>query len=183
MSNKKYLIVGRSCTGKSALSKEVCRRLGLHQVKSHTTRPIRASENPDTCDHYFISSEDIPAYESDMVAYTEINGYQYFTTRMELERCDIYVIDPNGIEDLKRRAGDDFQFITIYISVPKNIAEKRAVQREDNNYDKRIRSENLQFANYEKKREWDYQLLNSGTFAEGVERLERIIKKERTKGD
>lgn len=171
-------MIGRSCTGKSSLTREVCKRLKLSQVKSYTTRPRRSSEESGTCDHYFISPEDVPKYKSDIVAYTEINGYQYFTTREELERCDIYVIDPNGVEDLIKRAGDEFEFITILVSVPRNTAQRRAEQREDIDYKQRIIAEDLQFKNYEKKRQWYYQILNSGTFEEGVDRLERIIKKE-----
>lgn len=178
MSKKKFLIIGRSCTGKSSLSREVCKRLGLRQVKSYTTRPMRPSENPETSDHYFISPEEVKNYKGSIAAYTEINGYQYFTTTDALEQCDIYVIDPNGVEDLRQRIGDRFELIPIYLRVPKSVAKRRAVQRKDGLFDERLEKENEQFSQYEKDMPWYYHILNDGTFEEGVEKLERIIKKE-----
>lgn len=144
---------------------------------------MRPSENPDTSDHYFISPGEVENYRDDIAAYTEINGYEYFTTIDELERCDIYVIDPNGVEDLQRRTGGRFELITIYIRVPRNVAKKRAIQRKDKLFDERISKEDEQFSRYEKDMPWHYHILNDGTFEEGVGKLERIIKKELAKGE
>ena len=144
---------------------------------------MRYSENPETSDHYFISPEDVKKFESNIAAYTEINGYQYFTTVEELDRCDIYVIDPKGVEDLKQRIGEQFDLIPIYLRVPKTVAKRRAAQRKDGLFDERTKREDEQFSQYEKDMPWYYHILNDGTFEEGVERLERIIKKELTKGE
>lgn len=178
MTTKKFLIIGRSCVGKTSLSRAVCNRLGLRMVRSYTTRPMRASENPDISDHYFISPDEAKNYESNMAAYTEINGYQYFTTIDELNRCDVYVIDPIGVKDLRNRVGNKFEFIEIYIRVPKSVATRRSVQRGDTSFNERIAKEDEQFAKYEKDMLWDYHILNDRTFDEGVMKLERIIKSE-----
>lgn len=178
MRKKKILVVGRSCAGKSSIVNEVCKRLGLKQVKSYTTRPRRPGEKDTISDHYFISDDEFVLYKEDTIAYTEINGAKYFATRSELEASDIYVIDPNGIEDLKRRCGDEFQFVVIYIRVPKSISKKRADQRGDKDYNERSEKEAPQFDEFEKKMAWDYHILNNGTFESAVNTMEKMVRKE-----
>lgn len=55
----KFLVVGRTASGKSSIVREVCKKLELKQVKSLTTRPPRDVElnNPDS-DHYFVTDEE-----------------------------------------------------------------------------------------------------------------------------
>lgn len=107
--DKKLLIVGRSSSGKTSIASAACDRLGLKLVKSYTTRPPRnEKEATDSKDHIFISEGDVAKYEDDFAAYTEINGYKYFTTIDQLDECDAYVIDPNGIKSLKEKCGNMF---------------------------------------------------------------------------
>lgn len=188
MSKKKiFLIVGRTSSGKSSITRAVCQALGLKQVKSYTTRPMRESEkkNPDASEHYFITEEEVKQYENDIAAYTEINGYKYFTTKEILNQSDCYVIDPNGIEDLKKRCSDDYDFITIYLRRPKSGIKRSYLQRGDSfkSFSARYDAENEQFTQYELKGDWDYHILNNGTFDEGVEKMKRIITKVLNKVD
>lgn len=83
MSKKIFCIIGRTSSGKTSLAKEVAKQLNLKVVKSYTTRPLRPGETESESDHYFISEKDYPKYKNDIVAYTEINGYRYFTTEKE----------------------------------------------------------------------------------------------------
>ena len=115
----KFLIVGRTASGKSTIAKEVCEKLGLKQVKSLTTRPPRDEElNNPNCDHYFVTDEVIESLKrsgNELIAYTEINDYKYATIKSELDKSDIYVIDPNGIKYLKQTCGEKYRFVEIYI--------------------------------------------------------------------
>lgn len=176
MSKKKiFLIVGRTCTGKSSLAREMCERLGLRQVVSYATRPRRKSEE-DGADHYFIEPKDVAQFRDQMAAYTKIGDYEYFTTYQTLDESDIYVVDPNGIRELFERCSDKYDFVIIYIRVPrtkyKELIKARGIDRG------RIAAEDEQFTKYEKSRIWDYHLLNSTTFEEAAHQLETIIRKE-----
>jgi len=188
MSKKKiFLIVGRTSSGKSSLSKEVCRRLNLKQVKSHTTREPRPSEmeNLNECDHYFISDEEVEQFELDMAAYTIINGNHYFTTKKTLFESDVYVIDPNGVYDLRHRCKNEIEdgqleFVTIYIRVPKIVAQRRFTSRGEtvDAFHERYEKEDVQFSDFERRMDWNYHILNDGEFEVAVQTMINIFKKE-----
>lgn len=173
-----FLVAGRSAVGKSSLVHAVCEKTGLVPVKSYATRQPRPGETSENSDHIFISEEDVAGYENDMVAYTEINGVKYFVTREILDKSDIYVIDPAGIKFLLDTVGDEYNFVQVYIRVPNPTAKQRAAQRGDTVFEERRKSEDEQFSRYEHDMPWQYHILNDGTFESGVEKLERIIRKE-----
>ena len=177
----KFLFIGRTCSGKSSIAKGVSKKLGLRVVKSYTTRPPRDNEKNGKSDHYFISEDEFDMLGSvyGFVAETEINNVKYATTYDELERSDIYVIDPNGAENLMRICSSDFEFVTVYIRVPYKVAEERYVQRGGTKKDFKSRydSENDQFKEYEKRREVDFHLLNDGSLDNSVDSVCEWIKK------
>lgn len=148
-----YLIVGRSGVGKDYLAKLLYYK-GLNMVISYTTRPKRYDgENT----HIFISSDEA-AEITDKVARTEINGYEYFATRRQVEDSDLYIIDPNGIEKLVQNM-PDIEFGIIYVESEKKAAAKAAEERGMNRskereiFEKRRASEDAQFTQFEK--DWE----------------------------
>ena len=177
----KFLFIGRTASGKSSIAKAVCKKLGLKQVKSFTTRPPREGEldNPDS-DHIFVNDDEFEELrEKDgFIAYTEINGFKYATSECELYNSSIYVIDPNGVVNLKENCGDKYKFIEIYFRVPYITAKQRFMERGGtgiefkNRYDK----ESVQFKEYEQAQEFDYHLLNDKPFEESVNIICEIIK-------
>lgn len=178
----KFLFVGRTASGKSSIAKSVCEKLGLKQVISYTTRPKRLSEK-DGADHIFIKDEDVNTYKENIAAYTEINGYKYFTTFDVIDDSDIYIIDPNGITALKEKCGDQYRFIEIYIRTPQKITEARAKERGDTirEFKKRYVDEHQQFADYESRHEFHYHLRNDRPFEESVEKVCKWIQYELNK--
>lgn len=183
MKPTKFLIIGRTASGKSSIAKTVCEKLGLNQVISYTTRPRRPKEK-DCVDHIFITEEDVEKYKDDIAAYTEINGCKYFTTYDVLDKSDVYVIDPIGVDNLKLKCGDQYRFIEIYIRVPKTIAFDRAKQRGDKvrDFKARTESEEQQFREYEHRCNFHYHLRNDRPFDESVEKVCTWIKNELQKG-
>lgn len=173
-------MVGRSASGKTSITREACKYLNLKQVKSYTTRPRREKETEETCDHYFISPLEVEKYSDKIVAWTEINGYEYFATKDELDNCDVYVIDPNGIEDLKSRCGNDYDFVIVYVRTTQDIAENRAKKRGQDiaTFRERLRAEDAQFKDFEKSMGWHYHLLNNDTFERAVETMIKFMRKE-----
>lgn len=178
---KLCLIIGRGASGKSTLARKTAKDLNLKIVRSYTTRPPRnKQEKSGISDHYFISADDVLKFKDKIVAYTEINGYEYFTTTDELDSCDLYVIDPNGVEYLKAAAGDRYDLVTVYVNVPADIAKERARLRGDNMeiFRRRRQDENEQFSDFEKNKAWDYCIVNDGNLEDSVKELEWILQKE-----
>ena len=175
----KFLFIGRTASGKSSIAKAVCEKMGLTQVVSYTTRPMRKSEK-NGADHIFISDEDVAQYESDIAAYTEINGYKYFTTYDVIDKSDIYVIDPIGVDNLKIKCGDRYEFIEIYIRTPQKLAEIRARMRGDKlkDFKQRWISENKQFTDYENMYTFAWHLRNDRPFDESVNKVCEWIQRE-----
>ena len=88
------------------------------------------------------------------MATTVLNGYEYFTTRTQLENCDIYIIDPKGLQELITNCPDD-QFNVVHVTADQHISKTRAIQRshkehESEVFDSRTASEDMQFTNFEK---------------------------------
>ena len=175
----KFLFIGRTASGKSSIAKAVCEKMGLTQVVSYTTRPMRKSEKNGS-DHIFITDEEVSQYEDDIAAYTEINGYKYFTTYDVIDKSDIYVIDPIGVDNLKIKCGDRYEFVEIYIRTPQKLAETRARMRGDNlkDFKQRWVSENKMFLDYEKGQAFNYHLLNNRPFDESVDKVCEWIQRE-----
>ena len=168
----KFLFLGRTASGKSSISKAVCEKMGLIQVVSYTTRPMRESEKNGS-DHIFISEDEVSKYENDIVAYTEINGYKYFTTFDSVDKSDVYVIDPEGLDNLKIKYGDKYDFVEIYIRTPQKMAEERARKRGDKlkEFKERWVSENKQFTDYENRHTFAWHLRNDRPFEESVNKV------------
>lgn len=175
----KFLFIGRTASGKSSIAKAVCEKMGLSQVVSYTTRPMRKSEKNGS-DHIFITDTEVAQYENDIAAYTEINGYKYFTTYDVIDKADIYVIDPVGVDNLKIKCGDRYEFVEIYIRTPQKIAQERSRIRGDKlkDFKQRWVSENKMFIDYENRHTFAWHLRNDRPFDESVYKVCKWIQIE-----
>ena len=131
----KFLFIGRTASGKSSIAKAVCDKMGLTQVISYTTRPMRKFE--------------------------------------QIESSDVYVIDPIGVDNLKIKCGDKYDFVEIYIRTPQKLAETRARMRGDKlkDFKERWVSENKQFTDYENRHTFAWHLRNDRPFDESVDKV------------
>ena len=183
---KKFLFIGRTASGKSSIAKAVCEKIGLKQVKSYTTRPARPGETNENADHYFVTKEEFDLIMAEhlgcVAAYTKINDFEYCTTTDILDKSDIYVIDPDGVNTLKKNCGDKYEFIEVYFRVPFLLSCQRYQERGGNKsraeFVARYDSEREQFDKYEKEKSFQYHVLNDGSFDESVEKVCKFIKKE-----
>ena len=168
----KFLVLGRTGSGKTSIVRAVCERLGLKQVVSYTTRPMRESEKIWS-DHIFIADNEVAQYENDIAAYTEIDGNKYFVTYDIINDSDIYVIDPAGLDSLKIKCKNRYEFVEIYIRTPQKIAEQRAKLRGDKVkvFKQRWVSENPQFTKYENGHTFAWHLRNDRSFEESVDKV------------
>ncbi len=117
------MICGASGSGKSAIVERL-EQTGLTSIQSYTTRPPRY---PGEKGHIFIPNEpvdDIKRKYPVRVAETIFDGHFYFATYQQAVSADLYVIDPDGIGEFrKRRRGRPYR--VIFIDCPPNVAERR----------------------------------------------------------
>lgn len=179
---KIFCIIGRTASGKTSIAKEVANELNLSVLKSYTTRPLRPGEDESTSDHYFISEEEFPAYKEQIVAYTEINDYKYFTTKQHLLQADIYVIDPDGYYYLSQKIKElsmKVVLVPVYIDTPYAVSLARAKKRGDNleEWDKRYLAEDAQFTVFEHDMAdcWRAYVVHNTGFKEAVNQVSNII--------
>ena len=146
-----YLIVGRTGSGKSTLEKKLVEH-GFTTVKSYATRPART---PDEDTHIFISDEEADALIPDAVAQTQIGKYRYFATQQQVENADVYVIDPNGVDEICQKVTDRAIHI-IYVIADEKNRRAHAIARESDHesaakaFDERQSAEDARFITFEK---------------------------------
>lgn len=123
-------LIGASGSGKSTLAKRLVNK-GYKEVVSYTTRPKRYEGEEG---HIFVDR-----YDGNGVAYSKFNGYEYWCTQEQLDTCDVYVVDWNGIDMLRERGVDG---VVVYIDVSEEERVRRMKLRGDSDEMIRSRIEN-----------------------------------------
>jgi len=174
-----YCILGRTASGKSFIAGKMSERFGLTQVKSYTTRAPRKSEiESGKSDHIFISKEEMEKMRDDMAAYTKIGEAEYCTTFSLLDKCDVYVIDPRGVKELKKKIkerGEDYRVVEIYVTAPESLRKDRYEKRGGKDFEKREEAENEQFLAYEREGQPDIVVENDKDAEKALEKIEKEI--------
>ena len=157
-----YLIVGRTASGKDSLTRAVAQKYNLKILSSYATRPKRPGE---TNEHVFISPEDVARYQDDIVAYTKIGDYEYFSTKQQLLESDFYIIDPNGVKYMQNKIQDlpDIEMHIIYIAADYETRKYRALSNrkdEEKVFNKRCEAEEEQFIDFECSQTWNKRIEN-----------------------
>lgn len=153
-----FCIIGKTCSGKDTICHIMQIYKNIIPLVSYTTRPKRDYED-NGYEHYFISEEEYEAIykDKDKLAYTEINGYKYFTLYEQVKNADnskmySYVIDPKGYYELKEKFSDKIDIKTILVLCDDKIREQRYNSREANisvPFLDRSQSESVQFDKFE----------------------------------
>lgn len=111
----KFLIVGRTASGKDTLREVLERKYGWKFVKSYTTRQKRY---PNEGTHVFVSKQEAADF-SDKVAVTYFdngNGLdEYFATRSQVEESDAYIVDPDGFRQVVEAMKGCTAFALVYV--------------------------------------------------------------------
>ena len=176
MSKKKkfYCICGETCSGKDTLVNDIIKKYPdkLKLVCSYATRPRRDNETEGK-EHYFVTKEEFDRIKNEkcenILAYTKISsnddseGYEYMALEDELEKSNVYIIDPNGIKYLKDKYEDKLDIKVIYIYAPIEKRRERAkASRSDfeKEFEKRVEAEEGQFRDLVANKEYDYIVCN-----------------------
>ena len=165
MNNKEHTllcVLGKTASGKDSLVEQLCKRTGLKQIISYTTRPRRTNEGNT---HIFVDDNDYEQMRQDGViaAFTQIGQYKYWTTIDQLHDADVYIIDYEGLKTLRELNFDNIRLVSVYINVPDSIREDRALnKRKDDKAKFRTRdiAERSQFRDLLKNADFDYSVSN-----------------------
>lgn len=122
------LLVGASGTGKTTIANILQEDYGWKMVESYTTRPERY---PGEKGHIFLSDADFDKLKNDICAYTEFDGYRYCATNRQVDKAQIYVIDPAGVENFRTLYKGSKNFVVVEIYASKRIRRKRMLERGD----------------------------------------------------
>lgn len=163
--NKEHVllcILGRTSCGKDTLVGKLCERTGLTAITSYTTRPRRINEG-DT--HIFSTKEvyEQMQAEGNVAAYTEIAGNIYWTTIDQLYEHSVYIIDPRGVETLRKLNLPNLRLVTVYINTPDDIRKERALNKRGDDrlvFMKRDMAEREQFRAMLRNANFDYAISN-----------------------
>lgn len=113
MNNKILCIVGESGAGKTLASLHLQNKLGANVICSFTTRPPRPTEIEGR-EHHFINIVPDP---NELLAYTNFGGYEYYALKTQVfGECTVYVIDEDGLRNLREEHGNEYRIFSVYIT-------------------------------------------------------------------
>lgn len=184
-----FCIMGKTCAGKDSLVKKLCSKDKRYStVVSYTDRPIRDNET-NGVEHYFVSKAEFTKIkeEGEVIAYTEFidlegNVIRYMALKDELDKHNIYIIDPPGYEDLKntlKQYADDSKLVSILIDAPYEDRENRASNTRsdyESSFKKRCESEDAKFEGFKP----DFVIYNGNNCFNNAYKTLKAIMKELT---
>lgn len=123
-----FCIIGESGSGKTTIVTELCDKYGFKQIDSYTTRPKRTE---DEIGHIFVNQEAFDKLKPYIVAYKNFNGFDYGATEQQVNTCDLYVVDYDGLKYLKEHYKGSKKVVSIYIGTTMSQRIQRMTDRGD----------------------------------------------------
>lgn len=160
----KYLIIGRTGSGKDYIASKFSKQFNLKILESYTTRKPRVFGGPLSraveTGHIFISKEEA-AKLTDRIAEWKLGDIEYFATKQQLDESDIYIINPEAAIRLIKTFPEE-SFTIIYVKA-KNRKKRHKMLKDralleygyDNykegleKYMERDRNETVEFCKFE----------------------------------
>ena len=124
------LLVGESGSGKTTVANKLCRKYGLKQIDSYTTRPPRYAGEGG---HTFVTDDEFDQL-TDIVGYTNYNGNRYCATAAQVETHDIYVIDPAGVDFFRTAYHGSKKVVVVELIVDEEKRRERMRMRGDSDH-------------------------------------------------
>lgn len=128
MLNKKIIICGKSCAGKTYFRNQL-EEIGYTPSISCTTRAPRDGEI-DGVDYRFMSTEDflVRLNSKEFIEYTCFNDVYYGTLKYDFNTCNLFIMTPDVIQSLNDRDS----FFVVYLDAPIEVRLQRSINRQDN---------------------------------------------------
>ena len=180
MGNYIFCLIGASGSGKTTIASILERKYGLRQIQSYTTRPKRSE---DETGHTFITYPEFLELK-DICAYDRYNGYEYCATKDQIESCDIYVVNPNGVAQLRDKYKGTKKIITIFIKAGLKDRYLRMRERGDSVEAtlSRVKNDATEFKNYDKKCSFSIENSNKTNAGYTADKIYEYICKFTKKG-
>lgn len=153
------ILMGKTCSGKTFITKELEKKYNFQRIITTTSRPIRNNES-DGIDYYFITKEKFlkKIKENQFVEYKSYptpNGEWYYGTsydslnNIEDNKNYVIVLTPDGYKELIKKIKIPYKSIYIYSSC--STIKTRLKNRNDTNdsIDRRMNADNRMFKNAE----------------------------------
>lgn len=145
-----YLFIGRSGSGKTTVAN--CMKLFYRwkTVDSYTTRSPRYDGEDG---HVFVTKEEFDLLPQ-RCAYTLFDGHEYCATSEQVDRADIYIIDPDGLDYFMKHYHGIKKPIAVWFDLPTQVLKKRLSERQGENFisaERRMENDNKKFSKIEKQ--------------------------------
>lgn len=125
----RYILVGKSSSGKSTLAKLLADRGLTVNAITTTTRSPREGEL-NGVDYYFWPRDLFEKNISSMVEYDQFNEWYYGVTQQEFDRTTLSILTPRGVKRYMKKFGRKNLFI-IYVDTPMMERYNRIIKRGD----------------------------------------------------
>lgn len=149
----KYIIVGKAASGKDYLQ-NIFIEHGYKPLKQYTSRPKRPYETGD--EYHFTSKKKIEKMKHDLkfASCNMYNNWYYGFTVNDFRTCDVAIVTPFDLNNLKTWYPDLLKFVTIiYLDIPVDIRKNRLKTRyeggnEDDTIERRVNADEKDFENF-----------------------------------
>ncbi len=123
-------IVGPSGSGKTTMQQHLQQKYGIPAIVSTTTRPRREGE-VEGVDYFFVKNTR-PFKRGDILTHTHFGKHGYFSLKSQLPASGpcTYVVDEDGIRNLKRSAGDEYGVCTVLVRCDTDKLAERGIDPE-----------------------------------------------------
>lgn len=156
------IIMGKTCSGKNAVVKELVGR-GWSQIITYTSRPKRRGEKNGR-EYFYVSEEDFASkinsgYFAEWKSYN-VNGktWYYGSPSEEIieasldDKNHVIILTPQGVEDtlaFLSKYISDYQINIIYLYANRSTILNRLQKRKDRNdsIERRMRADDIDFKN------------------------------------
>lgn len=149
------VLLGKTCSGKTTIAKELEMKHGFHRIITTTSRPIRKGEKQDI-DYHFITEDEFlnkinEDYFVEYKSYNTTSGTWYYgTSRESLSNLDddknyVIVLTPDGYKKI------DVPCKSLYIYANNATIIDRLKKRKDkrDSIQRRLESDNNDFKGFE----------------------------------
>jgi guanylate kinase len=168
----RIILTGKGGSGKDYLKRFLIDR-GYKPSISYTSRPIRVGETQGS-DYYYVSEEEFKVMieMGYLEEYTQFNGWWYGTPKENFIDCEVFVMTPKIISQLRKEIRDSS--LVVYLDIPleyrKERLEKRNINGTHDIVERRFLADEQDFSNFS-----DFDIrIKSGFFSS--EQVEKIIR-------
>lgn len=146
----KYIIVGKAASGKDT-TQGIMVKKGFKPLRLYTTRPVRPNETGK--EYHFVSKEKMEKMINDnkFLQVKSFNDWYYGFTLEDFKKCDVAILTPGNIIELRNTQPELMKFTTIiYLDIPEKIRKERLKRRyeggnQDDSVNRRLRADKSDF--------------------------------------